>query len=256
MLYKDNYNKDKLLSVIKSEIKNLKLYINKYEEIKNKFETENIEDIYLYEFYNELENVHKYLNEYKKHSIYENKKTYKNNSEAPGKFKTMSVYKRNFDKDSLKFSYALKVGLATSIAGFIMDYFKLTEVNMYAKIKNNSYKIKNLLLIPVLIEKKLLQINEMYKDHNQEHFIKKQKHLTNNLYSLYINIKENKIKDNNVEKILKDIDYIFKDENHQKARNRILEEIYHSEDLKNKIVYKNLLHSLNVLNKKNEKILA
>lgn len=62
----------------------------------------------------------------------------------------------------------------------------ITEVNMYSKRKNNSYKIKNLLLIPVLIEEKLLQINQMYKDHNQEHFIKKQKHLINNLYSLNV----------------------------------------------------------------------
>lgn len=132
----------------------------------------------------------------------------------------------------------------------------ITEVNMNSKIKNNSYKTKKILLILVLIEEKLLKMNEMYKDHNQGHFIKKQKHLTNNLYSLYINIKENKIKDNNVEKILKDIDYIFKYEKHQKSKDRILEEIYYSEDLKNKIVYKNLLYSLNVLNKKNEKILV
>ncbi len=391
----DAYNKDKPLSVIKSQITNLKACLDKDEKIENKFSEKYTQDIYLYEFYNELENIYKHLDEYKKCMIYKNKKAYKYNLEVPDKFKTISVYKRNLNKDSLKFSYAFKVALATSIAGFIMDYFKLTEgrwimfttfalvqpysencivkfkkriqgtllgamlafilfstikdesirgiviiiagyastytkdyrgllicntisaigavalvgnignlfinrilyvalgsviallinkfvlhynvekgskylldmydsvnkeiiteVSLYLENKNNSYKIKNLVLIPVLIEEKLLQLNETYKDDKLECFIKKQKHLTNNLYSLYINIKENNIKENEVEKILKDIDYVFKDENHQRAKDRILEEIYYSEDLRNKIVYKNLLYSLNILNKKNEEILA
>ncbi|MDK2584785.1 FUSC family protein [Romboutsia sedimentorum] len=391
----DAYNKDKPLSIIKSQITNLKACLDKDQKIENKFSEKYTQDIYLYEFYNELENIYKHLDEYKKCMIYKNKKAYKYNLEVPDKFKTISVYKRNLNKDSLKFSYAFKVALATSIAGFIMDYFKLTEgrwimfttfalvqpysencivkfkkriqgtllgamlafilfstikdesirgiviiiagyastytkdyrgllicntisaigavalignigslfinrilyvalgsviallinkfvlhynvekgskylldmydsvnkeiiteVSLYLENKNNSYKIKNLVLIPVLIEEKLLQLNETYKDDKLECFIKKQKHLTNNLYSLYINIKENNIKENEVEKILKDIDYVFKDENHQKAKDKILEEIYYSEDLRNKIVYKNLLYSLNILNKKNEEILA
>lgn len=395
LLYKNDYSKEKSLSVIKSEITNLKLSLYKDEKTKDKFEKENTQDIYLYEFYNELEKIYKYLDEYKKCIIYKNKKAYKCNLEVPNKFKTISVYKRSFNKDSLKFSYAFKVALSTSIAGFIMDYFKLTEgrwimftafaliqpysenciakskkriqgtlaggtlvlilfsiikdesirgiiilmagytstymkdykallicntvsaigsvalvgnignlfisrilyvalgsviallinkfvlhynvekgsknlLDMYDNVnkeiitevslnlqnKNNSYKIKNLILIPVLIEEKLLQLNQTYKDDNLECFIKKQKHLTNNLYSLYTNIKENNIEEDEVKKILKDIDYVFTDENHQRAKDRILEELYYSKDLRNKIVYKNLLYSLNILNTKNEEILA
>ncbi|EPZ62620.1 hypothetical protein H477_5316 [[Clostridium] sordellii ATCC 9714] len=47
--------------------------------------------------------------------------------DVPKEFKKLSVYKRNFNTNSTRFTYAFKVGLGIAIAGFIKDFFHLSE---------------------------------------------------------------------------------------------------------------------------------
>ncbi|WP_052356570.1 FUSC family protein [[Clostridium] dakarense] len=273
-----------------------------------------------------------------KENIYDNIKQYKVNKikadsnkklEIPKHFKSISIHKRNFNTESLRFSYALKIGLLTAISGFIMDYFKLQdgrwimftvfsltqtysencltksaqrveatligsalffvlftiikdesirgiililagymnsyltnykyliicvtvsslgsaaissspdilvlhrvmyiiigtiisllanryilpydakrghkdliniykntnkeivkEIAYYVKDKNNHQSIKNLLLIPALIEDRLLLVNTMFNDKKEEEFIKTQKRLISDMYNFYISVKK------------------------------------------------------------------
>ncbi len=45
----------------------------------------------------------------------------------PEQFKIMNVYKKHFTLDSLRFSYAFRLGLGIAIGAFISDYFHLAE---------------------------------------------------------------------------------------------------------------------------------
>ncbi|WP_252232761.1 FUSC family protein [Clostridium sp. ZBS15] len=47
--------------------------------------------------------------------------------EIPNQFKAMYIFKKHFALDSLRFSYAFRLGLGVAIGGFIMDYFNLSE---------------------------------------------------------------------------------------------------------------------------------
>ena len=124
----DNYvyniydTKQESLQEMYSEIKNLKLYIEKEESIEYNIDLDSIKDISLCEFYNILINIHDYFDEYKKHKHNFNKDIDCGNVQVQKEFN-----KKNFSKECVRFSYAIKVALATSIAGFIMDYFKLSE---------------------------------------------------------------------------------------------------------------------------------
>ncbi|WP_223315501.1 FUSC family protein [Clostridium botulinum] len=51
---------------------------------------------------------------------------------VPFEFNAMNVLKRNFTANSLKFSYAFRLGICVSISIFIMDYFKIHEAKWMA----------------------------------------------------------------------------------------------------------------------------
>lgn len=338
-------------------------------------------NINLKEIYSVLENLYEFLVDYKKVKTRDEKKP-----KIPKEFKRLSVYKKNFNLNSIRFSYAIKIALATAIAGFIMDYFHLRDgrwimltvfsltqpyaenciqrsrkriegtlvgaiifivlfsiikdsalrslivllagyinsyvvdyrklmmcvtvsalgsavvmgdpnvltisrisyvalgaiialivnkfilpydaktgyqhvIDMYKGIVkniidevnnsienvNNAYYIKNLLLVPSLIEDRIMLINAIYKDKHQEDFLENQKLLVSNMYSLYININKNKIKDEDVEKILRDTNYIsnYNANKYDEGRMTFLESIKNSKNIGDKIIYLNLLQTLN-----------
>ncbi|MCR8747087.1 FUSC family protein [Romboutsia lituseburensis] len=122
-----NKNKKASLGIMESEIKKLKLYIDKEESIEYNLNLDEIEDINLCEFYNVLNNIHDYFDEYKKRKNTKSEKLYTGNLEIPSNFKMANIQMRGFSKESIRFSYAVKVALAGAIAGFIMDYFNLSE---------------------------------------------------------------------------------------------------------------------------------
>ena len=47
--------------------------------------------------------------------------------EIPSNFKLKTIYKENFNSNSLKFSYAIKLALGITISGFIATYFNLEQ---------------------------------------------------------------------------------------------------------------------------------
>ncbi len=116
-------DREKSLSIIKKELNNLKEYISEnVNEIK--FIDKETNCIDLYEFYDSLEDIYYQFAEYKKNEV---EKDIENKLDVPHEFKMSYVYKKNLNTNSIKFSYAIKVAVGVSIAGFIMDYFKLSE---------------------------------------------------------------------------------------------------------------------------------
>lgn len=116
------YNSEDL-STISYELNNLKSYLNKdinQSEInfKNSMSTE------LYEFYDAMENIYFYLNEYTSNS---SEKNIYDNLEIPYNFKKSYIYKDHISTKSMKFTYATKVAIGIALGGFIMDYFNLKE---------------------------------------------------------------------------------------------------------------------------------
>lgn len=124
----DNYvysildNNEETLNVMYSEIEKLKLCIEKEESLEYNIDLNTIEDINLCEFYTVLININEYFDEYKKHNSNFDKEISNGNIQVKKAFN-----KKNLSKECVRFSYAIKVALATSIAGFIMDYFNLSE---------------------------------------------------------------------------------------------------------------------------------
>ncbi|HEK8773705.1 TPA: FUSC family protein, partial [Clostridioides difficile] len=123
----------------------------------------------------------------------------------------------------------------------------IDEVNKSIENVADVYYIKNLLLIPSLIEDRLMLINAIYKDKHQEDFLENQKLLISNMYNLYINVNKNKIKDEDVEKILRDTNYIsnYNVDKYDEGRSVILESIVNTKSLGDKIICLNLLQTLN-----------
>lgn len=126
--YKYEYNNEVIdrkesLYILEKELGILKEYIN--ENVTDiKFSSQEVDCIDLCEFYDALENIYYYFDEYKKNEI---EKNIESKLDVPHEFKISSVYKRNLNINSVKFSYSIKVAIGVSIAGFIMDYFKLSE---------------------------------------------------------------------------------------------------------------------------------
>lgn len=126
--YKYEYNNEVIdrkesLYILEKELGTLKEYIN--ENVTDiKFSSQEVDCIDLCEFYDALENIYYYFDEYKKNEI---EKNIESKLDVPHEFKISSVYKRNLNINSVKFSYSIKVAIGVSIAGFIMDYFKLSE---------------------------------------------------------------------------------------------------------------------------------
>ncbi|MGX4599346.1 FUSC family protein [Faecalimicrobium sp. JNUCC 81] len=378
-------NKNKILDTINNELNDIKSLIKndtdlnlvqKLEDIKGK---KDLDDSYLYEIYNLEENIYENIKQYKVNKI----KTDTNKKiEIPQSFKSISIHKRNFNTESLRFSYALKIGLLTAIAGFIMDYFKLQdgrwimftvfsltqtysencltkseqrveatligsalffvlftiikdesirglililagymnsyltnykyliicvtvsslgsaaiasspdilvlhrvmyiiigaiisllanryilpydakkghkdliniyknttkeivkEIAYYVKDKNNHHSIKNLLLIPTLIEDRLLLVNTMFNDRKEEEFIKTQKRLISDMYNFYISVKKGKIEDGNLINMLGNIDDVsnFTVEEYEDFRDNIINQMKNINCTNDKIVCENLI---------------
>ncbi|HBF9831057.1 TPA: FUSC family protein, partial [Clostridioides difficile] len=78
-------------------------------------------------------------------------------------------------------------------------------------------------------------------------FLENQKLLISNMYNLYINVNKNKIKDEDVEKILRDTNYIsnYNVDKYDEGRSVILESIVNTKSLGDKIICLNLLQTLN-----------
>lgn len=122
----------------------------------------------------------------------------------------------------------------------------LKEIETFTDSKKNNQVIKNLLLIPSLIEDRLLLINTIYEDKKDEDFIKTQKMLISDIYDLYINIKNHEIKDNDVKLVLKNMHKIinFNQDEYDKFRVDFIEEIKTIKYVSDKLVCVNLLHIL------------
>jgi hypothetical protein len=126
--YKYEYNNEVVdrkesLYILQRELEILKEYIN--ENVNDvKFIKHEVDCIDLCEFYDALENIYYYFDEYKKNEV---EKNIESKLDVPHEFKMSSVYKRNLNINSVKFSYSIKVAIGVSIAGLIMDYFKLSE---------------------------------------------------------------------------------------------------------------------------------
>lgn len=344
-------NKIKTLDIINKELDDIKDILKnnvnlEYEQnVEDAKRKKDLEDIDLYELCNLKENIYENINEYKINKT----KTDKNKElEIPEKFKSISIHKKNFNTESLRFSYALKIGLLTAVSGFIMDYFSLQdgrwimftvfsltqtysetclsksrqrveatligsaiffvlftiikdesirglilisagyinsyltdykkliicvtvsslgaaaitsspdilvvnrviyvmigtiisviankyilpydakkgheeliniyrgtakeivkEINYCANNKDNHQSIKNLLLIPTLIEDRLLLVNTMFEDKKESEFIKAQRRLISDMYNLYIYVKKEQIQDENIINMLENITNIF-----------------------------------------------
>ena len=378
-------NKNKILDIINNELNDIKNLLKddtdlnllqKLEDIKR---NKDLDNSYLYEVYNLEENIYENIKQYKVNKI----KTDANKKlEIPQSFKSISIHKRNFNTESLRFSYALKIGLLTAIAGFIMDYFKLQdgrwimftvfsltqtysencltkseqrveatligsalffvlftiikdesirglililagymnsyltnykyliicvtvsslgsaaiasspdilvlhrviyiiigaiisllanryilpydakkghkdliniyknttkeivkEIAYYVKDKNNHHIIKNLLLIPTLIEDRLLLVNTMFNDRKEEEFIKTQKRLISDMYNFYISVKKGKIEDGNLINMLRNIDDVskFTVEEYEDFRDNIINQMKNINCTNDKIVCENLI---------------
>ena len=385
------------LELVKEEVKNIKLIIEKNEGLK-KYSTElkDLDDIRLCEIYNILEIIHQSLDEYKNHDKKHIKNLYDKKIEIPKSYKKLELYKKNFNINSVRFSYAFKIALATSIAGFIMDYFKICEgrwimytvfsliqpysenciiktkkriqgtlmggilvvilftlvkdqslrgfiiiaagyistyttdykylivcntisaigsaaimgnvgilfvnrvlwvtvgailaliinkfilpydinkgydylldlqnkivqdmmkeINLLIQNKGNIYRIKNLLLVPALIEERLLMMEEIVANENKEEFIRSQRHLTSSIYNLYANISKNNLENKHIENILKETDNIYavNTSHYEEAKDIIMENVKPSDDIATKVASKNLLHILDILNKDKKEVL-
>lgn len=394
--YKDDVSKNNYsLDIIKEEIKNIKLLIERKENFKKySIELKNLDDIRLCEIYNILEIIHQSLDEYKNSNINDTNNYQYKKYEIPKSYKQLELHKRNFNINSIRFSYALKIALATSLSGFIMDYFKIPEgrwimftvfsliqpysenciirtkkriqgtlvggilvvilfsiakdqslrgliilaagyigtymtdykylivcntisaigsaaiignvsvlsfnrvlwvivgtiialvinkfvlpydikkgydylldlqnkiiqdmieeINLIVKNKGNIYKIKNLLLVPALIEERLIIMEEIAVNENKEEFIRSQKHLTSSIYNLYANISKNKLENKQIESILQQTENIYKvDMYHYEEAKTIIENI-NQDDIATKVASKNLLHILDTLNKDKKEVL-
>ncbi|MCR8755769.1 FUSC family protein [Clostridioides difficile] len=386
-------SKSDVLVVATKEINYIKMCLENKDTITDKeilgfrdyVIAQDTKNINLKEIYSVLENLYEFLVDYKKVKSRDEKKA-ERKSNIPHEFKRLSIYKKNFNLNSIRFSYAVKIALATAVAGFIMDYFHLRDgrwimltvfsltqpyaenciqrsrkriegtfigavifivlfsiikdstlrslivllagyinsyvvdyrklmvcvtvsalgsavvmgdpnvltisrisyvalgaiialivnkfilpydaktgyqhvIEMYKGIVKNIidevnksienvadvYYIKNLLLIPSLIEDRLMLINAIYKDKHQEDFLENQKLLISNMYNLYINVDKNKIKDEDVEKILRDTNYIsnYNVDKYDEGRSVILESIVNTKSLGDKIICLNLLQTLN-----------
>ena len=119
--YKDNSLDSIYICIeeIKSCIKNINQG-KAGKDAKNK----EVDDINLYEVYNLVDNLHDCLNDYRNDSREFNKE---HKLDIPLEYKTLEVHKRNFNIKSLRFSYAIKIALATAISGFILAYLKVNE---------------------------------------------------------------------------------------------------------------------------------
>lgn len=122
----------------------------------------------------------------------------------------------------------------------------LKEIELFIDSKKNNQIIKNLLLIPSLIEDSLLLVNTMFEDKKDEEFIKSQKMLISDIYDLYINIKNHDIKDEEVKLVLKNMHKIinFNEDEYDKFREDFSEEIKTMKYASDKLVCVNLLNIL------------
>lgn len=105
------------------ELKKLNLYISE-NSIENPISYDNLDCINLYEFYDSIESIYDSFQDYRQNEI---KMNLEDKLDVPKEFKKLSVYKRNFNTNSTRFTYAFKVGLGIAIAGFIKDFFHLSE---------------------------------------------------------------------------------------------------------------------------------
>ncbi|MCC0643562.1 Fusaric acid resistance protein-like protein [Clostridioides difficile] len=135
----------------------------------------------------------------------------------------------------------------------VIDVYKgivkniINEVNKSIENSTNVHYIKNLLLVPSLIEDRLMLINTIYKDECQDDFLENQQLLISNMYNLYINVKKNNIRDEDVERILRDTSYIsnYDADKYDEGRSVILDSIENTVSLGDKIICLNLLQTLN-----------
>ena len=130
------------------------------------------------------------------------------------------------------------------------------EINLSIERKSNLYKAKNLLLISNLIEYKILSMNNLVKDDNQDVILSKKRLIINNMYSLYLIL--NKAEHENIVSILGNNGYSlnYSLAELEEAKVMILENIDSSMDRDNKIIYKNLLNIIENNTSKEEKSYA
>lgn len=111
------------LSTIQKELYHLRDYMCKDGEYKRIY-IQDDDCIDLYEFYDSIENIYSSFNDYRKNNL---EKELESKLDIPHEFKMTSVHKRNLTTTSIRFSYAIKVSVGVAIAGFLMDYLKLSE---------------------------------------------------------------------------------------------------------------------------------
>lgn len=122
-ILKENiYDNNKSLDIIQSEIEKIKsCIINKSSLTITENKTN---DVNLQELYNLIENIQECLDEYSRDK---NKNDKQHRLEVPLEYKVLDIHKRNFNVNSLRFRYALKLGIAVSISGLIFDYLGIYE---------------------------------------------------------------------------------------------------------------------------------
>ena len=119
----DSYDKE-ILEIISSELNNLNSYFNNKGEYQIETILKNSTNTQLYEFYDAIENIYYNLSKYKNNK---SREIIYDSFEIPFNFKKSYILKNHLNTKSMKFTYAMKVGIGIAIGGFIMDYFNLRE---------------------------------------------------------------------------------------------------------------------------------
>ncbi|MDL0413897.1 FUSC family protein, partial [Clostridioides difficile] len=116
-------SKSDVLVVATKEVNYIKLCLENKDTITDKeilgfrdyVIAQDTKNINLKEIYSVLENLYEFLVDYKKVKSRDEKKA-ERKSKIPREFKRLSIYKKNFNLNSIRFSYAVKIALATAVA--------------------------------------------------------------------------------------------------------------------------------------------